>query len=89
MQVEATNLQARRCHSAAAFALCPGVVEVAIFGGDSSSSGGVQPVANTTVLRFGECRQTDDLGRGGLVVDVFLGCHGRGTGCGLDGREGG
>ena len=45
------GLQARYRHSAAAFSLAPGVVEVVIFGGLDE---GRATLANTTVLRFGE-----------------------------------
>ena len=50
VQVKVPGLQARKSHSAAAFSLAPGVVEVTIFGGYSGSS----VLSKTTVLRFGE-----------------------------------
>ena len=45
-------LQLRCDHSAAAFNLCLGLIEVAIFGGNSDASK-LSPIAKTTVLRFG------------------------------------
>ena len=55
------GFQGRCYHSAAAFTLGPGLVEVVIFGGcpewpsTYKSDRYVTPIANTTVLRFGEC----------------------------------
>ena len=51
-QVPAPNLQPRHYHCAAAFSLSPGITEVVMFGGDST---GGDAIADTTVLRFGEC----------------------------------
>ena len=60
MQVRVPGLQARRWHSATAFTLCPGLIEVTIFGGCPKLPSNVKigadipQIANTTVLRFGE-----------------------------------
>ena len=51
VQVRVPGLQARYHHSAAAFSLAPGVVEVTIFGGRDKY---LFTLAETTVLRFGE-----------------------------------
>ena len=60
VQVQLPGLQSRSLHSAAAFRLSPGMTEVTIFGGcpewpsNYRSFCDLSPVANTTVLRFGE-----------------------------------
>ena len=60
VQVKLPGLQARFYHSAAAFRLSPGMTEVTIFGGCPEwqnyvrSDADFSPLANTTVLRFGE-----------------------------------
>ena len=52
VQVTVPTLQHRRNHSATAFSLSPGLVEVILFGGEDSN---YKLTANTTVLRFGKC----------------------------------
>ena len=52
VQVTVPTLQGRYNHSATAISLSPGLVEVILFGGGYSFN---EPIANTTVLRFGEC----------------------------------
>ena len=50
------GLKARYCHCAAAYSLSPGITEIVIFGGTTrnpTKSGDF--IADTTVLRFGEC----------------------------------
>ena len=50
------GLKARYGHCAAAYSLSPGITEVVIFGGTTTyppKSGDF--IADTTVLRFGEC----------------------------------
>ena len=60
VQVTVPNLQSRCYHSATAFSLSPGLTEVTLFGGFSEwpsnykSDADFTPIANTTVLRFGE-----------------------------------
>ena len=58
MQVTVPGLQSRCQHSATDFNLSPNLIEVFIFGGfsewPSKSAEDVTPIANTTVLRFGE-----------------------------------
>ena len=60
VQVKLPGLQARFDHSAAAFHLSPGMTEVTIFGGCPEwpskyrRDADLSPIANTTVLRFGE-----------------------------------
>ena len=60
VQVTVPSLQSRSDHSATAFNLSPGLTEVTLFGGYSEwpsnpkSLDDVTPIANTTVLRFGE-----------------------------------
>ena len=60
MQVKVPSLQSRCTHSATAFNLSPGLIEVILFGGYSEwpsnlkSAADITPIANTTVLRFGE-----------------------------------
>ena len=49
VQVHVPSLQPRWGHSATAVSLGPGLTEVTIFGGYYR-----KPLANTTVLRFGE-----------------------------------
>ena len=57
MQVLVPGLKARCCHCAAAYSLSPGITEIVIFGGTATyppnNTGDV--LADTTVLRFGEC----------------------------------
>ena len=55
VQVTVPTLQGRLGHSATAISLSPGLVEVILFGGDISNTFEAKPIANTTVLRFGEC----------------------------------
>ena len=51
------ELKARYAHCAAAYSLSPGIAEIVIFGGTTRyptiNTGDF--VADTTVLRFGEC----------------------------------
>ena len=50
------GLKARYAHCAAAYSLSPGITEIVIFGGTTrfpSNTGDV--IADTTVLRLGEC----------------------------------
>ena len=50
------SLKARYGHCAAAYILSPGIIEIVIFGGTTRNApniGGI--IADTTVLRFGEC----------------------------------
>ena len=60
VQVTVPSLESRSFHSATAFSLSPGLTEVTLFGGCSEwpsnlkSVADVTPIANTTVLRFGE-----------------------------------
>ena len=60
MQVTVPGLQSRCQHRATVFSLRPGLNEVVIFGGYSEwpsnfkSLADITPIANTTVLRFGE-----------------------------------
>ena len=60
MQVKIPSLQSRCSHSATAFSLSPELTEVTLFGGYSEwpsnfkSDADITPIANTTVLRFGE-----------------------------------
>ena len=51
VQVTVPTLQDRCNHSATAISLSPGLVEVILFGGESIYIS----IANTRVLRFGEC----------------------------------
>ena len=73
MQVKVQNLQPRCSHSANAFSLSPGLTEVTLFGGYSELpsnfkyDAGITPIANTTVLRFGEYTSF-----GVWVMHVFL-----------------
>ena len=50
MQVEVPGIMGRESHSATACSLSSGLVEVVVFGGTY----GRGPMADTTVLRFGE-----------------------------------
>ena len=60
VQVTVPSLQSRSHHSATAFSLSQGLAEVTLFGGFSEwpsnpkSYADLTPIANTTVLRFGE-----------------------------------
>ena len=60
VQVTVPSFQPRCWHSATAFSLSPGLTEVTLFGGCSEwpsnlkSAADLTPIANTTVLRFGE-----------------------------------
>ncbi len=63
MQVDVPGLQARFNHSATAFSLCPGLMEVTLFGGcpqwpsidaDVPQMADLPQIANTIVLRFSE-----------------------------------
>ena len=61
VQVTVPSLQSRCWHSATAFSLSPGLIEVTLFGGfsewpsNSKPDADLTPIANATVLRFGEC----------------------------------
>ena len=61
VQVKVPSFQARFWHSAAAFSLSPGLTEVTLFGGcpewpsNVKTDADVPQIAETTVLRFGEC----------------------------------
>ena len=68
VQVTVPSLQSRCRHSATAFSLNSGLTEITLFGGFSEwpsnlkSHADFTPIANTTVLRFGEytsCISTD------------------------------
>ena len=68
VQVTVPSLQSRCRHSATAFSLSSGLTEITLFGGFSEwpsnlkSHADFTPIANTTVLRFGEytsCISTD------------------------------
>ena len=55
VQVPVTGLQSRHGHCAAAFTLSPGIAEVVLFGGSTSSSSKLSTcIAETTVLKFGK-----------------------------------
>ena len=61
IQMQVHGLQARCLHSATAFSLHPGVMEVTLFGGvhkwpsiPQYSDADIPPISNTTVIRFGE-----------------------------------
>ena len=55
VQVPVTDLQSRRSHCAAAFTLSPGIAEVVLFGGSTTSVAKTSSfIAETTVLRFGK-----------------------------------
>ena len=57
VQVPIPNLQPRYGHCVTAFSLSPGITEVAIFGGNTSFPLKVdKDIADTKVLRFGECK---------------------------------
>ena len=50
------DLKARYGHCAAAYSLSPGITEIVIFGGATTFPPNIDDViADTTVLRFGEC----------------------------------
>ena len=64
VQVKEPRLQARFWHSATAFNLSPGLMEVTLFGGcpevpedlddDDDDDDALVQIANTTILRFGK-----------------------------------
>ena len=55
VQVPVTDLQSRKGHCAAAFTLSPGIAEVVLFGGCTTSPPTSETIiAETTVLRFGK-----------------------------------
>ena len=55
VQVPVTDLQSRYSHCAAAFTLSPGIAEVVLFGGCTTSTPKRETfIAETTVLRFGK-----------------------------------
>ena len=57
VQVPIPNLQPRHGHCVAAFSLSPGITEVVIFGGNTSCPDeDDNDIADTRVLRFGECK---------------------------------
>ena len=57
MQVLVPGLKARYGHYAAAYILSPGITEIVIFGGTTTCPPNSDTfIANTTVLRFGECQ---------------------------------
>ena len=66
VQVTVPSLQSRCEHSATAFNLSPGLTEVTLFGGYSEWPSNPKyvedftPIANTTVLRFGEYTSCGD-----------------------------
>ena len=50
------GLKARYAHCAAAYSLSPGLTEIVIFGGTTRCPKNTGDfIADTTVLRFGEC----------------------------------
>ena len=50
------GIKARRGHCAAAYSLSPGITEIVIFGGTTRYPANIcNFIADTTVLRFGEC----------------------------------
>ena len=53
MQILLPSLKARYGHCAAAYSLSPGIAEIVIFGGSTRYP--ACTIADTTVLRFGEC----------------------------------
>ena len=56
MQVLVPGLKARCGHCAAAYNLSPGTTEIVIFGGSTTKPDNTDYfIADTTVLRFGEC----------------------------------
>ena len=56
VQVPISSLQPRQGHCVAAFSLSPGITEVVIFGGNTSYPYDADnDIADTKVLRFGEC----------------------------------
>ena len=55
VQVPVTDLQSRCFHCAAAFTLSPGIAEVVLFGGCTTSTPKIETlIAETTVLKFGK-----------------------------------
>ena len=55
VQVPVTDLQSRYSHCAAAFTLSPGVAEVVLFGGSTTTPPKLETlIAETTLLRFGK-----------------------------------
>ena len=57
VQVPIPNLQPRYGHCVAAFSLSPGIIEVVIFGGNTGYPFDADnELADTKVLRFGECK---------------------------------
>ena len=57
VQVPIPNLQPRYAHCVAAFSLSPGITEVVIFGGNTSYPFDTDnAIADTRVLKFGECK---------------------------------
>ena len=57
VQVPIPNLQPRQGHCFAAFSPSPGITEVVIFGGNTSYPATADgTIADTKVLRFGECK---------------------------------
>ena len=61
VQVTVPALQGRFYHSSTAFNVSPGLIEVVLFGGcpewpsNPRTDADLPQIANTTVLRFGEC----------------------------------
>ena len=56
MQVLLPSVKARFGHCAAAYSLSPGITEIVIFGGSTRHPPKIGDfIADTTVLRFGEC----------------------------------
>ena len=50
------GVKARYAHCAAAYSLSPGITEIVIFGGTTRHPANTDTfIADTTVLRFGEC----------------------------------
>ena len=67
-----TNLQPRQGHCAAAISLSPGITEVVIFGGaDRFPAQLINVMADTTVLRFGECFAGGGGGGGGCSTNAL------------------
>ena len=57
VQVPISSLQPRQGHCVAAFSLSPGITEVVIFGGNTGFPPLVDTdIADTMMLRFGECK---------------------------------
>ena len=61
VQVSVPAFQGRLYHSSTAFNVSPGLTEVVLFGGcpgvpsNVRTADDIPQIANTTVLRFGEC----------------------------------